>query len=396
MRRFLILVWMGLLLAPAVEALEFVNRAPVVFPIKLDNDQGGALMPQVASDGRGNFVTTWRQDRFNKESNIMVAVLGITSLRHDFTVSQAAFNASQAWQVAMNRHGDFVVLYSTQAAGKLSYQAQVFTLGGTLLSGPIEIVKSLTANQPALGIDDAGDFDVTWSDDPGVFVSRFNRAGKLLSSALVKSPEPNASGSTVVVQPDGSFTLAWHTFDPSRAAKVGVIAERFDRAGKLVGQPIVVHRDRYAISPLAGAATIDGGFVLAWNGCPTDFDHCQVQARRYDYRGRPATGELAVSKGAVTYVPAPAVAADVQGNFAVAWKACAGAQGPCTVSALLYDAANVRAQRVASLPSSEVFTFPGIAAGPKGFLVTFESFNCTAASCHNEPPTGIYGWRLDY
>jgi len=148
------------------------------------------------------------------------------------------------------------------------------------------------------------------------------------------------------------------------------------------------------VSSVEGAATADGGFVLAWNSCENDLKHCQVQARRYDDRGKPLTPELVLSRKRVASFPPPAVAADFRGNFAVDWSSCSSADGPCTISVLLYDAANVRAEHVASLPSQQIFFRSGIAAGRNGFLVVYESFNCTAPTCRNAP-TGIYGWRLD-
>jgi hypothetical protein len=393
MRRYRIGLWMGILLglAPGLPALELVSPG-AAFPINLDTSLELGLLPKVASDGRGNFVVAWRQDHDSFESDAVAAVLGNDGKRHNLTVSTTSFNALQAVETAMNRHGEFVVLYNTQAAGKLSYKVAVFSVQGALLSGPTAVVNTVGGDLPSIGIDAAGDFVVAWSQDPGVFFARFNRAGKPLGSALVQSPEPNASGPAIVVEPDGSFVLAWHTFDPAQASKIGVIAQRYDRSGNPAGRPLVVHREGFAVSPIAGAATADGGFVLTWNGCPSDLLHCQVEARRYDYRGRPVTGELAVSRSAVDWSPSPAIAADSRGNFAVAWKT---QPEPSTISVLLYDAQNVRAKRLASPPSGEIFAFPGIAADSGGFLVTFESFNCNSASCHNEAPTGIYGWRLN-
>ncbi len=393
MRRYRIGLWMGILLglASALPALELV-RSGAAFPINLDTSLELGLLPKVASDGRGNFVVAWRQDHDSFESDAVAAVLGNDGKRHNLTVSTSSFNASQRVGTAMNRHGEFAVLYNTQAAGRLSYKVAVFGLKGTLLSGPTEVAQMGDGNIPSIGIDAAGDFVVTWVQDTGVSFARFNRAGKPLGSGLAKSPEPEVSESIVVVQPDGSFLLAWHTVARTGEKKLGVIAQRYDRSGKPAGRPIVVHREGFALSPIVGAATADGGFVLAWNGCSSDIDHCQVEARRYDDRGRPVTAELAVSRSAVDFTPEPAIAADSRGNFAVAWKT---QQEPSTISVLLYDAQNVRAKRVASPPSGEIFAFPGIAADSGGFLVTFESFNCNSSACHNEAPTGIYGWRLN-
>jgi hypothetical protein len=382
--------------APAVQALDFVSRAPVVFPIHLNTAQEGDIAPEIASDGRGDFVVAWRQDVFGTAENVVAEVLGIDGRRHDLQVTTAPFHSGQAWRVAMNRHGEFVVLYTAPAEAKISYQAKIFGRGRTPIGGAIDIVNADSVDLPSIGLDDAGALVVTWSDKSGVFVERFDRAGQPLGPRLVESPEPHPSDPTVVVEPDGSFTLAWHTLDASRDDKVGIVAQRFDRSGNPAGRPIVVHHARFAVSSIEGAATADGGFVLAWNSCENDLKHCQVQARRYDDRGKPLTPELVLSRKRVASFPPPAVAADSRGNFAVDWSSCSGADEPCTISVLLYDAANVRAEHVASLPSQQIFFRSGIAAGRNGFLVVYESLDCFAASCRNTPPTGIYGWRLDY
>jgi hypothetical protein len=393
MRRYRIGLWMGILLglAPALPALELVSSG-AAFPIHLDTSLELELLPKVASDGRGNFVVAWQQDHDSFESDAVAAVLGNDGKRHNLKVSTTSFNTLLGVETAMNRHGEFAVLYNTLEPAGLSCKVAVFGVDGTLLSGPTEVIKIVPADLPSIGIDAAGDFVVTWVQDTGVSFARFNRAGKPLGSGLVNSPEPEVSGAIVVVQPDGSFLLAWDTVGRTGEKKLGVIAQRYDRSGKPAGRPIVVHREGFTLSTTVGAATADGGFVLAWNGCSLDLDHCQVEARRYDSRGRPVTADLAVSRSAVDINTAPAIAADSRGNFAVAWKA---RQEPSTISVLLYDAQNVRAKRLASIPSGEIFTSPGIAADSGGFLVTFESFNCNSSACHNEAPTGIYGWRLN-
>jgi hypothetical protein len=127
----------------------------------------------------------------------------------------------------------------------------------------------------------------------------------------------------VAADADGDFVVAWQS-DGQDGSATGIYAQRFDAAGTRRGAAFLVNDTTFAGSQFrpAVAADADGDFVIAWDGGGglPGTDSPGIFARRYDAAGVPQGAEFQVN----TFIAGPqnsaAVAMDAAGNFVVAWQ----------------------------------------------------------------------------
>src|SRR5205085_11902955 len=96
-------------------------------------------------------------------------------------------NAQTEPAVAADAAGDFVIAWISggQDGGGYGIYAQRYSAAGAPLGGEVRVNTYTTGNQqsPAVGMDAAGDFVVTWSSNLqdgssfGVYAQRYNAAG---------------------------------------------------------------------------------------------------------------------------------------------------------------------------------------------------------------------------
>lgn len=130
-------------------------------------------------------------------------------------------------QVAKDGQGDFLVLWKAngvlQEGGVRSFQEGVFVkrfdADGEPLTGPVKVAEE-RVDVPRLAMDQAGNFDVAWSQS-GVFVRRFTPDGAPFRQALAV----DSAGRLPLVASDanGNFVLAWSGFSEE------ILAQRFRR-----------------------------------------------------------------------------------------------------------------------------------------------------------------------
>jgi hypothetical protein len=172
-------------------------------------------------------------------------------------------------------------------------------------------------------------------------------AGELLAQ-VPAGPEFRANTFTFSVQEQaavaalaaGEFVVVWESF--SQKNNYGVFGQRFDATGEPVGGEFQVNT--YSTSRQdypAVAADARGNFVVAWESDGQDGDTAGVFAQRFDRTGAPRGAEFRVNTYTTSVQGRPAVAADRNGNFLVAWRS----QGPDGngegILAQIFDAAGI-------------------------------------------------------
>jgi hypothetical protein len=111
---------------------------------------------------------------------------------------------------------------------------------------------------------------------------------------------------------DGGFVVAWANLEPTFNSPSSVRAQRYTAAGERLGEEIVLRP--------AGLAAVDigpgGDFFVVWQ--TYEQDRPRLYAQHYDASGRPSGDETLL--GALTsWSQVFSVAADADGDFAVAW-----------------------------------------------------------------------------
>jgi hypothetical protein len=130
-------------------------------------------------------------------------------------------------QVAKDGQGDFLVLWKAagvlQEGGTRSNQVGVFVkrfdADGEPLTGTVKVAGD-RADVPRLAMDQAGNFDVAWSES-GVFVRRFTPDGTPFRQAL--AVDPNGRLPLVASDANGNFVLVWSGFSEE------ILGQRFRR-----------------------------------------------------------------------------------------------------------------------------------------------------------------------
>ena len=158
----------------------------------------------------------------------------------------------------------------------------------------------------------------------------------------------------MAVHPNGDFVVVWNSgcntcvFSQDGSA-TGVFGQRFAADGTPLGPEFRVNAHTGAVQDHPDVATLPGGgFVVVWQSgpcphCPSsptqDGDHFGIFGRVFDPAGNPGP-EFPVNTYTTYWQADPAVAADGQGNFLVAWSSSAyfhiGRNG---IYARRYDAA---------------------------------------------------------
>jgi hypothetical protein len=232
-----------------------------------------------------------------------------------------------------------------------------------------EVVAFWTEQRTYLSVDHF------WEDrqvlDEDVWSQRFSAALQPLGPRLRVNVEtagfqrrPRASFGA------GTLVVAWESSDYAERDATGVHARLLTRRGRPMGNE--VRADAGDVPELWNAAVAinqHGEVLVVWEvGDARDTD---VMARRYG-RGLVAAGEPFVANRSVAgRQRRPAVVANAQGDFLVAWQSWAGGGAIHGIRGQLYSrtGAVVGAERAISVGTGEVQISPALALLPSGRVV---------------------------
>jgi hypothetical protein len=304
-----------------------------------------------------------------------------------FQVNVTTLGRQEYGDVAMDREGNFVVVWQTRGNEYIdpALWGRRFQADGTPL-GPEFPVNSQGGlfNQPKVEIGPDGGFMVVWMTFPekgGDNVSdiagrAFDAAGQPLGAEfLVNSFTPRGQYSAeVTAAPGGGFLVVWEGYSGVPPGFRRILGQRFDTVGAMVGSefPVSSEAIEHSIQP-AVAAEGAGGFVVAWTAWQgTALD---IVSRRLDASGAARGPETLVNTYTTGTQAAPAVAADRPGNVVISWGSN-GQDGDNTgVFARYFDC---RGQALGDAVQVNTYTtgFQGgsrVAAAGGDFVVVWES-----------------------
>lgn len=235
------------------------------------NDQ---LHPTIGVDNTNRFVVAWQK------SNTSIVIRrfdggGSTPLTDEIRVDDAAVFQGEAHpSIGMNAEGTFAVAWTagTPAQG---IAVRRFDIAGTPQTPPILVSSTVSgsssdpAPRPVVGVDAAGNFMVVWTSGSTILARRYAADGSALSAefAVSTTADRPLQRPQIAMNEDGGATVSWSGdagADPATVPHV-VRARRIGAAGAPVGAEIQVASTR-GIAPNPDiAADIDGDFVVAWS-----------------------------------------------------------------------------------------------------------------------------------
>jgi hypothetical protein len=297
--------------------------------------------PSIAVDADGDFVVSW-----SSATQDGPGTPGIFAARFDsaggrlgieFQINAYTTGIQDYSSVASEASGDFVVVWqSYQQDGNLyGIFGRRFASDGTPLAGEFQ-VNAYTSNfqvQPEVASDSDGDFVVAWRSSLqdgagfGVFARRYDSTGTPLATEFQVAARTlgNQANPSVSLEDNGDFVIAWES-DGIDGSGNAVMARRFTSAGAALG-PGDFQVNRFTNNNQARpavAADADGDFVVAWQSLHQDgmvpYGNYGVFARRFDSNGVAQAGEFQINVYTTDYQQNPDVAIDDSGDFVVTWE----------------------------------------------------------------------------
>ena len=258
-----------------------------------------------------------------------IALAQVIPLGREFQVNTRTLQSQYDTAIAAESNGDFVVTWDSQVhdGAVTGIVARRYSSAGAALGGEF-LVNAFTLygqDLPSVAVDGDGDFVVVWTSygQDGSFVGVFGRRFSSSGTALGNEFQVNVftmsiqSLPAVSMDAEGDFVVAWSSPDSSMS---GVFARRFASSGTALGGEMQVNV--YATgsqSYPAVAADADGDFVVAWMSNGQDGASVGVFARRFASSGGALGGEFQVNTYTLSYQENPSVSAGADGSFVVAW-----------------------------------------------------------------------------
>ena len=296
--------------------------------------------PAVAADSAGNFIITWEDWRNGIHFDIYVQRYDSsgTPLSINFMVNDDVGYARQDHpDIAIDGDGNFVITwkdYRFTDYGDIF--AQRYDSSGIPLGSNFPVNDNPGAggcNFPAVAADNSGNFVVTWegadggTSYPDLFARRYDASGTPLGPSFKVNDD---IGDCYQIYPaiatdrSGNFVIAWVD---DRHIDFDIFAQRFDSSGTPQGANFEVNGDDMGAFQFFPAVAMDeeGNFIIAWIDNRMGDD--DIVAKRYnpsgqvlnsDFRANDVPGS-ALFPGFITPAAIPAITTVGGGNFVIAW-----------------------------------------------------------------------------
>jgi len=290
--------------------------------------------PAVGTDADGNYVVVWTskgQDGNGKGVYARLYRADGTPLTGEFVVNTTTAGDQDAPAVAMNARGDFVISWASKDPSSTAKDvyAQRFSPAGARVGGEFRVNTTLgdVQDQPAVAIDPAGAFVVSWKSakqdgsGTGIYARRFDETGLPAGVEFIV----NTSTTDIQDQPTaamdgaGNLVIAWKS-NKTDGSGAGVYARGFNSDGTPTGPQFQVNvvnagnQDKPTVAMNAA-----GAFVIIWATDNQDGDRRGVFGRLYAATGAPAGGEFLVNTVTRDSQDRPSVGMNDAGGFVVAY-----------------------------------------------------------------------------
>jgi hypothetical protein len=320
----------------------------------------------------------------------------------EFQVNTHTANDQKSAAIAMDRGGSFVVAWASylQDGSSNGVFAQRFDPNCNPLGGELQINTITSGNQtePAVAMDAAAGFVVAWQGpgliDAGedIFLRRFDPNGLPLGDELCAAYAPDVQVlPSVALNADGSFTVVWESVNLPQAGDRSICGRVYDSNGVELGGELVIN-DAPAVCRYPDiAADANGNLAVAWM---EDGSSNSVVARLFNADGSARGDTFEVSTVGFSSVTTPSIAMDDVGFFVVAWDGDPNLAGQDDIHARLFDpnGTPLGEQFVVNTMLDGAQQYPQVAMNGGGeFVIVWES----RIDPNNANGRDIFGQRFD-
>ena len=306
---------------------------------KVNDIQGSAAdwSPSVSSDGIGNFVVTWVDER-NGDYDIYAqryASNGST-VGTNFRVNNDQRSANQLYpSISTDGSGNFVVTWMDNRNGDPDIYAQRHASDGNPLESNFKVNDdqgSAWQRYSSISTDESGNFVVTWIDerngDPDIYAQRFTNVGSPLGANFkVNDDQGDATQwfPSISTAGSGNFVITWADERNSNYYNhvfFDIYAQCYNSDGSPLGSNFKVNDDKGSAEHRDPSISTDssGNFVIVWeDGRNSDYENYDIYAQRYASDGTPLGTNFKVNSDQGEYRWNPSIATNGSGNFVIAW-----------------------------------------------------------------------------
>ncbi|MGV3523898.1 MAG: hypothetical protein ACO1RX_06705 [Candidatus Sericytochromatia bacterium] len=283
-----------------------------------DSDEAPAVA--VAPDGR--FVVAWTGDDDN-DSGIYAQRYNSMGIAQgpSFLVNQAHTEDDQEQPaIAINSAGDFVITWRDEEDNAI--YARVYNSLGEPLDQEFRANTNTNDDhsQPDVALNDNGHFVLTWQNDDNdnIYARRYGSGYTADASEFQVTLWTGAQeDAQVAMDAEGDFTVVWHTVDGNNHV---IQARQYTSNGSVPGGEFMVDTTNFSVvkdNPDV-AMNAAGQFVITWES--EDSNGSGIYARRYNSAATALDGsEFQVNTTTTVNQTLPRIAIDGDGDFMVAW-----------------------------------------------------------------------------
>ncbi len=311
-----------------------------------DEDQSD---PRVAMDDAGNFVVTWSSEGqdgdADSETNIYARVYNAagTAVTGEFLVNTITLSNQATPAIAMDGPtGEFIITWASiePVGGEWNILARRFDVTGTPLEVDRVVNQTLLGDQidPDISVDEYGEFSIVWTgfgqDGDGategnIYGQNFKTGGALQGGEfLINATTTGHQHSAAIArEADGDNTIVWVS-EGQDGDGAGIFGESIAFGGSANNR-----LGEFAVNSItAGEQTRpditsepDGNFVVAWETTGLNGDgptETNIYSRVFTVTNSgitPNAPDFLVNTLTAGNQSRPAIAADLEGDYVVAW-----------------------------------------------------------------------------
>lgn len=307
----------------------------------------------VAVDEQGNSVVAWGMANVDDGgrtiwSDAMVKRYDVQGnpIGAEFRVNSPLSNTAQKLAVSINSNGNFIVAWQGNLeTGQQGIYAQIFDKSSNKIGDQLTVYTQAVYKGgnyvygPLVYSDRLGNFNIFWSesgDIQGLFTQKYQSDGSKIGGKILLSSQPSVDQTAVAFTSRGDYIVAWVGVDDAAKSSPGIFAQRFNSAGSKLGGMFRVNNTIVGsqISPAVTADTQDN-YIVAWidfqpdaNGDIPFFANAPVMVQRFDKDGREIGTEAVLYQSTFLMEDNyPLIKSDRSDNILVSWVNIEGTWG---------------------------------------------------------------------
>ena len=216
----------------------------------------------------------------------------------------------------------------TDGTGNHDIRARVACKTGCPKVPQFTVNTTTTGNQhtPDVAMNRDGDFVIVWTNDEdnSVYMRKFSLNGSELVAETKVNTSGNADKATVAIADNGSYVVTWQSSDNTADKNMDIFMRGFDAEGKeMFAQTNVSDA---TMNPNGKRSLPDigmdkeGNFVITWEDDSDGNDGYNLRARGFDKNGSERIKEFLVNTNLDNDQRNPSIAMNSEGAFTIAWE----------------------------------------------------------------------------